>query len=135
MDVLTLASATKGNEDMSYEKTNWLTGDVITAERLNKIEEQLAYEDEGAKFIKIFSLNGSNRVISNVSWQDLIDGNVQSISYTFSGGDVYFAIKTNLDYVDEEEEVVSKVTVTFPENLIVRLEEDKATGGIRVAFS
>ena len=135
MDVLTLASVMKGNEDMSYEKTNWLTGDVITAERLNKIEERLAYEDEGTKFIKIFSLNGSDRVVSNVSWEDLISGNVQSISYAFSGGDVYFALKTNLDYADEEEEVVSKVTVTFPESLVVSLEEDKATGGIRVAFS
>lgn len=120
---------------MSYEKTNWLTGDVITAERLNKIEQRLAYEDEGTKFIKIFSLNGSDRVVSNVSWQDLIEGNVQSISYAFSGGDVYFALKTNLDYADEEEEVVLKVTVTFPENLVVSLEENKATGGIRVAFS
>lgn len=125
----------KGNEDMSYEKTNWLTGDVITAERLNKIEERLAYEDEGTKFIKIFSLNGNDRIVSNVLWQDLISGNVQSISYAFSGGDVYFALKTNLDYADEEEEVVSKVTVTFPESLVVSLEENEETGGIRVAFS
>ena len=31
---------------MSYEKTNWKVGDTITATKLNKIEDQVAANEE-----------------------------------------------------------------------------------------
>jgi hypothetical protein len=51
---------------MSYEKTNWQKGDVITAEKLNKIEDQVAANEEA-----ISSAGGDDSVfIVNIDAED-----------------------------------------------------------------
>ena len=51
---------------MSYEKTNWQVGDTITAEKLNKIEDQVAANEEA-----ISSAGGDDSVfIVNIDAED-----------------------------------------------------------------
>jgi len=51
---------------MSYEKTNWKVGDTITAEKLNKIEDQVAANEEA-----ISSAGGDDSVfIVNIDAED-----------------------------------------------------------------
>ena len=51
---------------MSYTKTTWKTGDVITAEKLNKIEDQVAANEEA-----ISSAGGDDSVfIVNIDAED-----------------------------------------------------------------
>lgn len=45
---------------MSYTKTNWTKGDVITAEKLNKMEDGI--EQAGSGGVRIINLNELERV-------------------------------------------------------------------------
>ena len=49
---------------MSYEPTNWKTGDIITAEKLNKIETELA-----SKFLIVIEEDGH----LSRTWQEIYD--------------------------------------------------------------
>ena len=55
---------------MSYTKTTWETGDVITAEKLNKIEDQVAANEEAISSAggddSVFIVNIENNRFGNV---------------------------------------------------------------------
>ena len=54
---------------MSYTKTNWETGDIITAEKLNHMEDGIA--DGGVLFINIDS--NDNNYVMDKTWQQIYD--------------------------------------------------------------
>ena len=120
---------------MSYEKTNWASGDVITAEKLNKIEEELAKQDGSVKYIKIVSLSGGGRqVVSNATWLDLISGNVYSIFIFEEMGILY---PQSVLFIQDEDDMskIKSAKVYFSEDdLNVSLAEDE-NGGIMIQLS
>lgn len=71
---------------MSYEKTNWKTGDVITSEKLNKMEEGIA-EAGGSGSVSIVSLPIEETHIINSS----SNAEVKSLNKTY--GQIYNALK------------------------------------------
>ncbi len=61
---------------MSYEKHTWETGETITAEKLNNLENGVASSGEGNG--DIFKVNfvmesGSNNIVSNKTQKDICD--------------------------------------------------------------
>lgn len=55
---------------MSYTPTNWQTGDTITAEKLNKLENGVA---QGDKLIVYASPNGDGTATMDKTWQEIYD--------------------------------------------------------------
>ena len=53
---------------MSYEPTNWKNGDIITAQKLNKIETELA-----SKFLIIGINKKENTATLTKTWQEIFD--------------------------------------------------------------
>ena len=56
---------------MAYEAHEWETGEVITADRLNHIEEGI--ESESEKFIVTFSSNNNNELSADKTLQEIYD--------------------------------------------------------------
>lgn len=58
---------------MSYEKQNWQTGDTITAEKLNHLEDGVAVGASGTLVIGGFSYDGNNELTgtSDKTWQEI----------------------------------------------------------------
>lgn len=57
---------------MAYEPTNWENGDVITAEKLNKIENGIV-NGSGMFVVHITADQKYSQFISDVSYQDIED--------------------------------------------------------------
>ena len=63
---------------MTYEKTNWQVGDTITAEKLNKIEDQVAANEEaissagGATLVVTYSEEGTTGTLDK-TWNEIKD--------------------------------------------------------------
>lgn len=55
---------------MSYIKTQWKTGDVITAEKLNKIENGIVGLENNGVFLIEFTVTGSSASL-NTSYNQL----------------------------------------------------------------
>lgn len=60
---------------MSYEPTNWKTGDVVTAPKLNKLEAGVANAGEILVVKAIASLDGSTTTLDK-TWQQIHDAYV-----------------------------------------------------------
>ena len=86
---------------MSYTKTTWKTGDVITAEKLNKIEDQVAANEEA-----ISSAGGDDRVF------------IVNIDAEGSGGTITAtADKTRQEMsaaVEAEKPIIIRLTRNYP---------------------
>ncbi len=83
---------------MTYEKTNWITGDVITAEKLNKMENGIEDASGGS---------GSSPLIVNMV-ADETDETTMSLDHTWreiytalSEGRPVFALATTGDISDD----------------------------------
>lgn len=63
---------------MAYQKTSWLSGDVITAEKMNKIEDGIYQAQEAAASAKTYTA-GNGISIS-------IDGVISLNLQTWTGG-------------------------------------------------
>lgn len=59
---------------MSYEKQTWATGDVITAEKLNHMEDGIA-GDEANKFIVNITDNGDSTYSSDKTAKEIYEAN------------------------------------------------------------
>ena len=56
---------------MSYTPTTWASGDVVTAAKLNKLEQGLA-NGGGGSFIVTFTWNSTNnKFVANKTWAEL----------------------------------------------------------------
>ncbi len=63
---------------MSYEPTNWKNGDIITAQKLNKLEQGVARPD----LLKV-QIIGSGAYSLSSSWQDIHDAAVNGLGCIF----------------------------------------------------
>lgn len=77
---------------MSYEPTNWKTGDVVTSAKLNKLEQGVA---SGAMIVTGYNTISGNGTL-NKTWQEIYDAASQGKSVVLVdeqeiGGDVYKA--------------------------------------------
>ena len=71
---------------MSYEKTTWATGDIITAEKMNNIENGIASAEN--KLIKINATVSGSGITLGKTWQEIYDlMSAGSVVYTFAAGD------------------------------------------------
>lgn len=62
---------------MSYTPTKWVTGDIVTSEKLNKLENGLASVDAGASIV-FATLDISTQAL-NKTWQEIADADVAYI--------------------------------------------------------
>ena len=86
----------KGNENMSYTKTLWEDGNIITSEKLNKMEQGI-YDasSDGIFYIEIEigydSVNGveTRTLTSNVTGQQILDAinNGMIVAEKITGGE------------------------------------------------
>ena len=57
---------------MSYEPTSWQTGDVVTAEKLNKLENGVAGSSSSENLIATLTYNSADSYFTlDKSWQDI----------------------------------------------------------------
>lgn len=57
---------------MSYEPTNWQTGDVVTSQKLNKLEQGVA--DAGGGGVLVVSIIWEDTICTmNKTWQEIWD--------------------------------------------------------------
>lgn len=79
---------------MAYTPTNWQTGDVITAEKLNKMENGIA----GSSLEVIFTVTTNDELVPNETFENVLAALTAGIPVTF---------KTNAGmflYLDQYEE-------------------------------
>lgn len=56
---------------MAYQKTNWQTGDIVSSERMNKIQDGIF--NSGSIEIIPATLNSSNKLVLSKTWQQMYD--------------------------------------------------------------
>ena len=57
---------------MSYDKQTWQTGDVITANKLNHIEDGIAGAGGGGVLVVSYTVDGGTATL-NHTWQEIYD--------------------------------------------------------------
>ena len=65
---------------MSYEPTNWKNGDVITAQKLNKLEQGVAGSD--LLKVQIITRDDGGYVLT-LSWQDIYNAVINGLGCIF----------------------------------------------------
>lgn len=80
---------------MSYTKTNWATGDTITAEKLNNIENGVA--NTGGVLVVHTTFNGNSMVLDK-TWQEIHDADVAVLSYQTGTTAKHNAYLSTIDY-------------------------------------
>lgn len=96
---------------MSYEPTNWQDGDIVTASKLNKMEQGIT-NNSGALLVTETITNTDSRVVHqlNTTWQEINDAlsigrNVNLIVYeegTMTGYSLFpiiFALTESQSYI------------------------------------
>lgn len=76
---------------MSYEPTNWKTGDVVTSAKLNKLENAVA----GGKMLVVHSVDNT----LDKTWQEVYDAFHQNdfvVLYMIEEGDNYYSQEIGL---------------------------------------
>ena len=58
---------------MAYEPTSWQTGDVVTAEKLNKLEIGVASNSGSGNLIATATKNDNNYYVLDKTWKDIED--------------------------------------------------------------
>ena len=58
---------------MAYEPTNWQTGDVVTAEKLNKLENGVVSGNSSGNLIATATKNDNNYYVLDKTWKDVKD--------------------------------------------------------------
>lgn len=86
---------------MSYTPTTWVTGDTITATKLNKMENGIA--SAGGGFSQYTATKSGNAIELSCSYNDLIsDISAGKMPYVvYSGGNVSFAPLLRLDTTED----------------------------------
>ena len=57
---------------MAYNKTNWSSGDTITAEKLNKIEQGIT-NSRGLIVAGVFDVNNPERIVGDKTWGEVYE--------------------------------------------------------------
>lgn len=58
---------------MSYEPTNWQTGDVVTSQKLNKLEQGVADAGGGGGFLVVNMTMTDTALTLDKTWQEIWD--------------------------------------------------------------
>lgn len=58
---------------MSYEPTNWATGDIVTADKLNKLENGVVGSSSSGNLIATATKNDNNYYVLDKTWKDIED--------------------------------------------------------------
>lgn len=84
---------------MSYEKTTWVTGDTITAEKLNKIESGI--ENNSIMIVRSILSTQNYSWVLDKTWQEM---------YDFTNNDGIIFIITEDQYDGIQIELVTTIT-------------------------
>ena len=82
---------------MTYEKTNWKVGDTITATKLNKIEDQVAANEEAISA----SSGGGIEFITIDGFADTCDKTYDEIVALFQAGKTVMAKYSDSEFVGD----------------------------------
>lgn len=97
---------------MAYEKTEWKTGDIVTAEKLNKIENQLVEGGSGGSNVELIHIDVTDQYtkICDKTYEEVSDflsndkiviARVTMKVYD-SADDMYYTQKYDLPFVAKE---------------------------------
>ena len=89
---------------MSYEPTNWKTGDVVTSAKLNKLEQGVA----GGGVLKVTLNTGTSAL--DKTWQEIYDAvlAVMLIPMNYEGHDIHYDVYFSSAIFTEENRFVVK---------------------------
>lgn len=89
---------------MSYEKTNWKTGDVITSEKLNHLEEGIADRDAKIATITVETTQDGKFVYtSDISYNEVLTAFMagKNVIFDFTVIDEYGEVTRHIQLVRE----------------------------------
>lgn len=98
---------------MSYDPTNWQTGDVVTSQKLNKLEQGVADAGGGGLLIVNMTMTGDAMTLDK-TWQEIYDAvpAVMVVDPTENDKSVYMVYEV---FVDDGYHVdIGHGSVSFP---------------------
>ena len=104
---------------MAYEKTEWKKGDIITAAKMNKIEEGIANGQGGILFVIGHKENGDASFTYNITGKEAWEA--------FNNGQILIVKKEeyyNYDYSEEQTTILA--VITNAEKRIVNIKDEEA---------
>lgn len=105
---------------MAYEKTEWKKGDIITAAKMNKIEEGIANGQGGILFLIGHKENEADvNFIYNITGKEAWEA--------FNNGQILISKKEEYFHDDQQEEQTTKLAViTSAMKRITNIEDEEA---------
>lgn len=109
---------------MSYEKNEWQTGDTITAEKLNNMEDGIA--DGGVALVVGVTADGSTGTLTN-TWQEIHDAKMAIFDMPSADAKMLF-LCTQAREVGDDNYAVTFRAMEDPENVVLIFNATSADG-------
>lgn len=112
---------------MAYTKTNWTNGDLITASKLNKIEQGIADGSSGGGVLFINAVEDGTTITLDKTWQEIYDAYISGVLQ------VVIQDGSGDDYVDIVLYVVTGITSKY--NYSISIVNATPSGNFILDFS
>ena len=120
---------------MAYTPTEWMCGDVVTADALNKIEQGIAGASGYEEFPVIFTFGDGNVVTADKTLDEIIDAYQQGkkiVGYEYYGNIVTVYYMT---YICPQSEPTYATFVSLPSNSVRKIEMYRSAGIETISYT
>ena len=103
---------------MSYDKNTWQTGDVITANKLNHIEDGIENAGGGGVLVTGTTIEGGKPTLAN-TWQEVHDAPMTVLPFAVSENSIVTMISSEVTKISDSDYQISFVALSDPTNPLV----------------
>ncbi len=102
---------------MRYDKQNWQTGEVITANKLNHIEDGIAGAGGGV-LITGTTMEGGKPTLTN-TWQEVFDAPLTVLPFAMSEDNIITLTSSEVAKISDSDYQISFASLSDPTNPLV----------------